>query len=118
MTKKGIDTTFIHSGIRKEDMRLIESLCVQHELGDYNPPVMIDTVMGVLDKESRETIKENYFPELADQTILLSTDTEIRAESDYIRLAPFISKTYTLLRNRECQCTEIVSGYFGLPLNN
>lgn len=32
MTKKGIDTTFIHSGIRKEDMRLIESLCVQHEL--------------------------------------------------------------------------------------
>lgn len=32
MTKKGIDTTFIHSGIRKEDMRLIESLCVQYEL--------------------------------------------------------------------------------------
>lgn len=38
---------------------LLKSL---HEFGDYNPPVMIDTVMGVLDETSRSTIMENYFP--------------------------------------------------------
>ncbi len=92
-------------------------LKVLHELGDYDPPVMIDTVMGVLDKESRETIMEHYFPTLADQTILLSTDTEIRTDEDYERLAPFISRTYTLERNREEQCTTIEEGYFGLTLN-
>ena len=32
MAKKGLDTTFLHYGIRKDDMSLIESLCVQHKL--------------------------------------------------------------------------------------
>lgn len=89
-----------------------------HEFGDYDPPVMIDTVMGVLDKESRLTVLENYFPELSEQTILLSSDSEIRPEQDYERIEPFISKTYTLNRDRERQLTEISQGYFGVQLNN
>ena len=32
MAKKGLDTTFIHYGIRREDMQIIEQLCVRHEL--------------------------------------------------------------------------------------
>ena len=32
MTKKGLDTTFLHFGIRKEDMSLIEALCTDHQL--------------------------------------------------------------------------------------
>jgi hypothetical protein len=32
MARKGLDSTFIHYGIRKEDMRMIETLCVEHEL--------------------------------------------------------------------------------------
>ena len=32
MAKKGLDTTFIHYGIRKEDMSLIETLCTEHKL--------------------------------------------------------------------------------------
>lgn len=32
MAKKGLDTTFIHYGIRREDMQIIEQLCVKHEL--------------------------------------------------------------------------------------
>lgn len=46
-------------------------LKVLRNLGDYNPPVMIDTVMGVLDEESRDVLMEEYFPGLAEQTILL-----------------------------------------------
>lgn len=92
-------------------------LKVLRNLGDYNPPVMIDTVMGVLDNESRDALMEEYFPQLAEQTILLCTTSEIRTDSDYIKLEPFISKTYTLHRNVEARNTTVEDGYFGLTLN-
>lgn len=93
-------------------------LKVLRNLGDYNPPVMIDTVMGVLDNESRDALMEEYFPQLAEQTILLCTTSEIRKDSDYVRLEPFISRTYTLKRDVANQCTDVVEGYFGIQLNN
>lgn len=93
-------------------------LKVLRNLGDYNPPVMIDTVMGVLDNESRDALMQEYFPQLAEQTILLCTTSEIRKDSDYKQLEAFISKTYTLVRDVEHQCTYVEDGYFGLPLNN
>jgi DNA sulfur modification protein DndD len=88
-----------------------------HEFGDYDPPVMIDTVMGVLDETSRATVLENYFPELSQQTILLSSDSEIRTGKDLEKIEPFISKAYTLIRDREKQNTEVVTGYFGVTIN-
>jgi len=93
---------------------LLKSL---HEFGDYDPPVMIDTVMGVLDETSRATVLENYFPELSHQTILLSSDSEIRTGKDLDKIAPFISKTFTLQRDRERQLTDIIPGYFGITLS-
>ena len=89
-----------------------------HEFGDYDPPVMIDTVMGVLDENSRSTLLENYFPELSHQTILLSSDSEIRPKSDLQKVEPFISKAFTLKRNKELQKTEVVEGYFKEQINN
>ena len=93
-------------------------LKVLRNLGDYNPPVMIDTVMGVLDNESRDALMEEYFPQLAEQTILLCTTSEIRTDSDYRRLEAFISKTYTLHRDVEEQKTTVSDGYFGIDLKN
>jgi len=89
-----------------------------HEYGDYDPPVMIDTVMGVLDEESRETVLENYFPELSHQTILFSSDSEIRPGKDFSKIMTFISKSYTLKRDREKQLTEVDNGYFGHSIND
>jgi len=89
-----------------------------HESGDYDPPVMIDTVMGVLDKESRATVLQNYFPSLSHQTILLSTDSEIDPERDLSTLIPHISKSWTLVRDREAQSTHVESGYFGKSLED
>ena len=94
---------------------LLKSL---HEFGDYDPPVMIDTVMGVLDETSRAIVLENYFPDLSQQTILLSSDSEIRIGKDLEKIEPFISKTYTLQRDKEKQLTDVVSGYFGVNLND
>ena len=92
-------------------------LKVLRNLGDYNPPVMIDTVMGVLDNESREMLFEEYFPKLAEQTILLCTTSEVRPDSDYKKLEAFISKTFTLHRDVEEQKTTVSDGYFGIELN-
>lgn len=91
-------------------------LKVLRNLGDYNPPVMIDTVMGVLDEESRDALMEEYFPQLADQTILLCTTSEIRLDSDYKKLEPFVARSYTLIRDVEKQLTTVEDGYFGLEL--
>ena len=92
-------------------------LKVLRNLGDYNPPVMIDTVMGVLDEESRDVLMEEYFPGLAEQTILLCTTSEIRKDKDYMKLEPFLSRSYTLVRDVESQSTDVEEGYFGVMCN-
>jgi DNA sulfur modification protein DndD len=88
---------------------LLKSL---HHFGDYNPPVMIDTVMGYLSEGSRASLLENYFPKLSHQTILLSTDSEIRQSIDLPKIENFISKKYTLVRDKVNQTTEVIEGYF------
>lgn len=94
---------------------LLKSL---HEFGDYDPPVMIDTVMGVLSEESRAAVLEHYFPQLSHQTILLSSDSEIRKGAEFENIEPFISKTYTLHRDIENQSTKIIPGYFGITITD
>lgn len=102
----------LNAGAKQTVMQVL--LKVLYELGDYDPPVMIDTVMGVLDKESREVIINHYFPDLAHQTILLSTDTEITIETDFKKIVAYVAKTYTLHRDQEQQCTMVSEDYFGL----
>ena len=101
----------LNAGAKQTVMQVL--LKVLYELGDYDPPVMIDTVMGVLDKESREVILEQYFPDLAHQTILLSTDTEITTERDFKKVEAYVARTYTLHRDKEQQCTTVSEDYFG-----
>ena len=60
-------------------------LKVLRNLGDYNPPVMIDTVMGVLDNESRDALMEEYFPQLAEQTL---KSEQTATTSNWNRLFP------------------------------
>lgn len=106
----------LNAGAKQTVMQVL--LKVLYNLGDYEPPVMIDTVMGVLDKESREVIIEKYFPDLAHQTILLSTDTEITTEHDFEKIQAYVAKTYTLHRDKENQCTTISEDYFGQTLRD
>ena len=104
----------LNAGAKQTVMQVL--LKVLYELGDYDPPVMIDTVMGVLDKESREVIINRYFPDLAHQTILLSTDTEITTETDFKKIVAYVARTYTLHRDQEQQCTTVSEDYFGLQI--
>lgn len=106
----------LNAGAKQTVMQVL--LKVLYNLGDYEPPVMIDTVMGVLDKESREVILEHYFPDLAHQTILLSTDTEITTENDFEKIQAYVARTYTLHRDKENQCTTISDDYFGMQIKD
>jgi hypothetical protein len=60
MGKKGLDSTFLHFGIRKEDIQLIETLCEKHAL-DF------DWVKDFLIKEFHEKKIRNQ--EIDDKTV-------------------------------------------------
>ena len=57
------------------------------------------------------------YPGLAEQTILLCTTSEIRKDKDYMKLEPFLSRSYTLVRDVESQSTHVEEGYFGVMCN-
>ena len=50
-------------------------------------PVIIDTPLSRLDSNHRTTLVQTYFPNASEQTIILSTDTEI----DVLPTPPFWS---------------------------
>ncbi|MBD1876728.1 DNA sulfur modification protein DndD [Nodosilinea sp. FACHB-131] len=76
-------------------------------------PVAIDTPLGRLDSEHRNHLVDRYFPQASHQVILLSTDTEIRAEEvERLRGAGAIAREYRLEYDPKQRQTAVVSGYF------
>lgn len=74
-------------------------------------PFMIDTPLARLDIEHRENLIEFFFPKTSQQTIILSTDSEINLDY-YKKLQPSISKSYVMEFNAKKGKTEIREGYF------
>lgn len=72
-------------------------------------PVFIDTPLGRLDSEHRDNILANYYPELSEQVIIFSTNTEITTR-DLPKIENYISKYYRL-QNQDNK-TVILEGYF------
>jgi len=75
-------------------------------------PVIIDTPLARLDSAHRETLITNYFPKASDQTILLSTDSEVHGKY-YELISPYVGKEYTLIYNDDTKQSTVHSGYFG-----
>jgi len=78
-----------------------------------NLPTIIDTPMGRLDSNHRQALLTHFFPEAANQVILLSTDTEIDALA-YRLLAPAISHAFSLDFDNASGSTVVKQGYFGV----
>ena len=74
-------------------------------------PFMIDTPLARLDVEHGENLIESFFPKTSQQTIILSTDSEINYDY-YKKLQPSISKSYVMEFNNSKGKTEIRPGYF------
>lgn len=74
-------------------------------------PVIIDTPLSRLDSSHRRALIKTYFPNASDQTIILSTDSEID-ERYYEIMKPSIGDEFTLEYNDEEKKTSIRTGYF------
>ena len=75
-------------------------------------PIIIDTPLARLDNTHRKALIKNYFPKASEQTILLSTDSEVQGKY-YDMLKPYVDKAYTLVFDDDAHCSEIKEGYFG-----
>lgn len=74
-------------------------------------PVVIDTPLGRLDSHHRSNLIDNYYKEISDQVIILSTDTEISGGYvETMRAASY--HQYLLDYNEEKKYTIVRDGYF------
>jgi DNA sulfur modification protein DndD len=75
-------------------------------------PVIIDTPLGRLDSNHRDTLVENYLPNASHQTIILSTDTEVHEQYFKENLKPSISHSYRIEFEESSKSSRLVNGYF------
>lgn len=73
-------------------------------------PVIIDTPLSRLDSHHRKTIIKKYFPYASQQTIILSTDSEVD-EHYYKMMKDNIGDEYTLIYDESTKSTSIQKGY-------
>jgi DNA sulfur modification protein DndD len=73
-------------------------------------PVIIDTPLARLDSLHRTSLIKTYFPNAGEQTIILSTDSEIDA-SYYKLMKENVGDEFTLNYNEETKSTSIQRGY-------
>lgn len=80
-------------------------------------PFLIDTPLGRLDSDHRANIVNRYFPFVAHQVVIFSTDTEI--DRPYFdQLKRHIARAYHLRYDGSKNATEVEPGYFWEDLQN
>lgn len=82
------------------------ALCSKKKL-----PVIIDTPLSRLDSAHRVSLIKTYFPQASEQTIILSTDSEID-KNYYEIMKENIGDEFTLVYDDETKSTTIERGYF------
>lgn len=74
-------------------------------------PVIIDTPLARLDSKHRKALITKYFPNASEQTIILSTDSEI--DSTYYNIIKkYVSNEFTLRYDEDAKSSTIEQGYF------
>jgi DNA sulfur modification protein DndD len=115
---RGLNVTLKKDGLEvpKEDLssgeKQIYISCLlkailEESIVDY--PVFIDTPLGRLDKEHKDRFVDEYYPFLANQVVILTTDEEV-TPTRRERIENKIAKTYQLV-NADGS-TQILNGYF------
>lgn len=74
-------------------------------------PVVIDTPLGRLDSHHRHKLVENYFPNAAEQVVILSTDTEID-EAFFQGMEEHIAHAYEICFDGASRSSSVKEGYF------
>ena len=74
-------------------------------------PVIIDTPLSRLDSTHRDAIVTEYFPDVGEQVIVLSTDTEVD-QHYYELLEDHLQHAVRLVFDKETEMTKVEEGYF------
>ena len=85
-TGREIGRSSLSSGIKQ--LAATALLWAMKEVPEHEVPVIIDTPLGRIDRENQENMLLNYYPNLAEQVIVLPTNAEID------------DRKYELIRNR------------------
>lgn len=81
------------------------------QTSQLNLPIIIDTPLSRLDSVHRDNIVKNYFPNAANQVIILSTDTEV--DNNYFKnLEPNLTGAARLEFNQNNELSTVREGYF------
>lgn len=88
------------------------AICSKNKL-----PVIIDTPLARLDSKHRESLVHNYFPYASEQTMILSTDSEID-HNYYGMIKDYIGDEYILEYNEDTRSTVVKPGYFNGGMKN
>lgn len=95
----------------EKQLMVIAMLWALAECSNKKLPVIIDTPLARLDSYHRTALIERYFPFASDQTIILSTDSEINTEY-YKIIKPFVSNEFTLVYDENEKRSYVNNGYF------
>lgn len=96
----------------EKQMMIISILWALATCSKRKLPVIIDTPLARLDSSHRMAMISKYFPKASEQTIILSTDSEITGEY-YNALSRYTSDEFTLIYDDEKRSSRIEKGYFG-----
>jgi DNA sulfur modification protein DndD len=97
----------LSSGEKQIYISCLLKAILEESIVDY--PVFIDTPLGRLDKEHKDRFVDEYYPFLANQVVILTTDEEV-TQARKERIESKIAKTYQLVNVDGS--TQILNGYF------
>jgi len=117
-TKVPFENANLSAGQRQ--VRLLSFYEALRQLARAVPPLVVDTPLGRLDEKVRESVlNELYLNEIGNQTIILSTDSEIPPE-DFQNIKQKISNCYTLTSEfhpeSDTYQVKVSNDYFSQPL--
>ncbi len=112
MNKEGEEIAKKRLSAGEKQLMVISLLWALATCSKKRLPVIIDTPLSRLDLSHRQALIKTYFPQASDQTIILSTDSEID-ENYYALMKKSIGDEFTLKYSDKTKSTTIKSGYFG-----
>lgn len=104
-----LDKQMISAG--EQQLLLMSLIWAIFDRADRKLPFVFDTLLGRLDQTHKQTILGSFIPEFAQQTIILSTDSEID-DRHYKTIKPYVAKEYTLTFENDTQSSKIGHTYY------
>ena len=112
MNNEGIEIAKKRLSAGEKQLMVISLLWALAICSKKKLPVIIDTPLSRLDSSHRQALIKIYFPNASDQTIILSTDSEVDKKY-YELMKTSVGDEYTLKYSDDTKNTTITSGYFG-----